>query len=123
MKKTFIANLNIGLFFSPENLEKGTLITQALEKEGANVRIIKNEEDLNITLHDMIGRDDEHILDAILFDSTVFGVDTADTLVKAKISPIAIDFSLPKGARVQAGESRILGSFIQEIFTREPQAV
>jgi hypothetical protein len=117
MEKPSITNLNIGLFFSPENEEKGTMITNALTKAGAIVRVIKDEKELDKVLQ---YQESELRPFAIIFDSTIFKLDTADALVEAKIKAVAISFS-PKGARVIAGEANFLGTFVQEVFIKEPQ--
>jgi hypothetical protein len=118
MKNNAIANMNIGLFFSPEKLEKRTLIAGALKEAGARVQTISDSNEL-----DRILRDTNPGLrpNAIIFEN-VIELSVAEDILKAEISPIAISF-LPKGARVQAGDSRELGTFIQGIFTKEAQKV
>ena len=118
MKKIDIANQVIGLFFSQENKEQRSKLAEAFETEGAIVRTIKDEKELELIMADEgPGRPR-----AIIFDSTVFPIKTAEALVDAKIEPVCVTM-LPKGARVIPGESREIGTFVQNVLNKEMQPV
>jgi hypothetical protein len=109
MNKNQFAGQTLGLFFAPNRAEQMEILAQALRNHGAEIQTIKDEKEIGVVI---AAAGPLPRMRAIISDSSIIHVLTADALMAAKIDLVCVNLE-GKGPRIIPCENRILGDFVQ----------